>query len=396
MNSDSSTASSERVVESSRLASLTGWRWWAAFAVFLFHMHSVAPVPKIDPFARFGYYGVAFFFILSGFVLTWSAKPGVKMRNFYWRRFARIYPAHIVALLLALPVFYRFGAEVDPAQWWVNPMSVVGILLCALLLQAWFWNPAILFAGSPVAWTLTVEAFFYAIHPLINRWLQRFGRNGAVALTCFVVLVEFAHPIVLTFAPEWGWGFLPLPILRVGEFLLGMSLAVLVRQGWRPRITPALPVGVIVLYALGYVSLQASGRAPGLLALLGRFETPAIILLLVMLVLAAAVGDLNGKRSIVGSAWMVRLGIWSFAFYLIHSTVMYAVITFIGVQERSWSNLVWYPPILGLALLAAWLLYRFVEHPAEARMRRWGDARWSGTRQDERSRVKKVSEEPAK
>lgn len=61
--------------------------------------------------AGLGHYGVAFFFVLSGFVLTWSAKPTTTMPTFWWRRFARIYPASFVALLLAIPVFYSFDPD---------------------------------------------------------------------------------------------------------------------------------------------------------------------------------------------------------------------------------------------------------------------------------------------
>ena len=84
-----------------RLDSLTGLRWWAAFAVFLHHMSNLAPMP-IEGVLRYGAYGVTFFFVLSGFVLTWSARPGTPASTFWWRRFARIYPSHIVALVLAL------------------------------------------------------------------------------------------------------------------------------------------------------------------------------------------------------------------------------------------------------------------------------------------------------
>lgn len=86
-----------------RLDSLTGLRWWAAFGVFLHHMTNLAPLP-VHAALALGNYGVMFFFVLSGFVLTWSAQA-VSTSTFYWRRFARIYPAHLVALALAVPVF---------------------------------------------------------------------------------------------------------------------------------------------------------------------------------------------------------------------------------------------------------------------------------------------------
>lgn len=69
------------------------------------------------------------------------------MRNFYWRRFARIYPAHFVALLLAIPVFYSFAP--DPAEWWVKSFSIGILLLSVLLIQGWFSDPAIMFSGNP-------------------------------------------------------------------------------------------------------------------------------------------------------------------------------------------------------------------------------------------------------
>lgn len=118
----------------SRLDSLTGLRWWAAFAVFLFHVRNVVRMPApISDFVSFGNFGVAFFFILSGFVLTWSWRERVGVGTFYWRRFARIYPLHLVTLLIAIPVFYSFAP--NPEQTWVKPVDWGVFILCLLLLQ---------------------------------------------------------------------------------------------------------------------------------------------------------------------------------------------------------------------------------------------------------------------
>src|SRR5688572_8242322 len=133
------------VVESMpRLHSLTGLRWWAAFAVFAHHMSNLAPLPIAGPLA-YGWHGVTFFFVLSGFVLTWSARPDVNSRTFWWRRFARIYPSHFVALILAIPVFYALTASAD--DWWVRSFSIPIFLLSVVLLQGWSRDPMILFSG---------------------------------------------------------------------------------------------------------------------------------------------------------------------------------------------------------------------------------------------------------
>lgn len=76
-----------------KLPSLTGLRFFAALLVFGFHMTlSASPIPPNDPINLFadervadsaesifittGYIGVSFFFVLSGFLLAWAAKPG--------------------------------------------------------------------------------------------------------------------------------------------------------------------------------------------------------------------------------------------------------------------------------------------------------------------------------
>ncbi|MHC2999665.1 hypothetical protein OB08_11010 [Microbacterium sp. HJ5] len=87
-----------------RLDAITGLRWWAAFAVFAHHIQNLVPLPgPIAAVAGFGHLGVTFFFVLSGFVLTWAWRPEVDKRTFWWRRFSRIYPLTLVTLFLAIP-----------------------------------------------------------------------------------------------------------------------------------------------------------------------------------------------------------------------------------------------------------------------------------------------------
>jgi hypothetical protein len=143
------------------LEALTGLRWFAAFGVFLFHVRDFYPLPGTPDTALFGNSGVTFFFVLSGFVLTWSFTPNDTAPRFYWRRFARIWPALAVSTALAVPVFYSGRAvALDHAQ-------QLGLLASLTLVQAWI--PEVLFAGNPAAWSLSDEAFFYALFPFLVR-----------------------------------------------------------------------------------------------------------------------------------------------------------------------------------------------------------------------------------
>lgn len=61
-------------------------------------------------FLEHGYLAVSFFFILSGFILTYNYAdrwPSVSLREYLLARFARIYPIYLLALLLELPFFGR-------------------------------------------------------------------------------------------------------------------------------------------------------------------------------------------------------------------------------------------------------------------------------------------------
>jgi peptidoglycan/LPS O-acetylase OafA/YrhL len=91
-----------------RLDSITGARFIAAGLVFIFHIAtcgifvgSVASgLTTVTKSA--GTIGVSFFFVLSCFVLTWSARPGDTYTGFMRRRLVKIYPNHLVTFCLAV------------------------------------------------------------------------------------------------------------------------------------------------------------------------------------------------------------------------------------------------------------------------------------------------------
>ncbi len=355
-----------------RLDSLTGLRWWAAFAVFLHHMSNLAPLP-IEGVLRYGAYGVTFFFVLSGFVLTWSARPGTPASTFWWRRFARIYPSHIVALVLAIPVFYSFAP--DPADWWVKPVDIGILLLSVVLLQGWFRDPVILFSGNPAAWTLTCEAFFYALHPALHRAFVSLRVRGALIATVSVFALALAYRIAVVLMPGTWLAELPLPISRLSEFVIGIGIAQAMIAGWAARIPVALCYvsGGALILAIVLAPRIATPGSPAMWFLATSNEW--IIALCAITIAAVAWRDVVGRFSLLRSRVLVRLGEWSYAFYLVHATVIYAVLSFIGPVPMSWANLGWYALLLIGSLAAAAALHHLVEKPAERRLRAWWDAR---------------------
>ncbi|MFE5672444.1 acyltransferase family protein [Agromyces sp. NPDC056523] len=363
---------SDPAVRRPRLDSLTGLRWWAAFAVFLHHMSNLAPLP-IEGVLRYGAYGVTFFFVLSGFVLTWSARPGTPATTFWWRRFARIYPSHLVALLLAIPVFYSFAP--DPADWWVKPFDIGILLLSVVLLQGWSRDPVVLFSGNPAAWTLTCEAFFYALHPALHRAFVSLRVRGALIATVGVFALALAYRIAVVLMPGSWLAALPLPVVRLSEFVIGIGIAQAMIAGWAVRIPPIAcylgGAGLILAIVLAPRIAEPGNPAAWFLATSNEW----IIMLCALTIAAVAWRDVLGRFSVLRSRVLVRLGEWSYAFYLVHATVIYAVLAFIGPFAPSWVNLGWYALLLVGSLAAAAALHHLVEKPFERRLRAWWDAR---------------------
>lgn len=360
-----------------RVDSLTGLRWWAAFVVFAHHIAGLAPLP--GPFAavaHYGYLGVTFFFVLSGFVLTWSWSPRISTPTFYWRRFARIFPSHLVALAVAIPVFTSLSPSAGEP--WKLPFDLAALLLALVLLQAWSPDPAVFFAGNPVAWSLSYEAFFYAMHPLLTRGLVRIRVSGALVASLLIVAVAFALRAT-AIAPGSPLGMVPSPVLHLTEFALGITLAWAFRSGWRPRVPVSLGLGALAV-AIG--SLVLLPRVfPDALAttFIERFPNEIVTIACALVIVAFATRALRGKRSVFGHPLLVRLGEWSFAFYLLHQTVIYLLLGWFGPQPGGWAGLLWFTGVLVLSVGAAAALHLLVEKPAERRIRAWRDRKGAPT-----------------
>lgn len=357
-----------------RLDAITGLRWWAAFAVFVFHFPNLAPLPSgVALFSPLGNLGVTFFFVLSGFVLTWSWRASTSKRTFYWRRFARIYPLQIVTLLCAIPVFYSFNP--DPAHTWVKPFDFGILLLCVLLLQGWSRDPAILFAGNPAAWTLTAEVFFYALHPFFLMAIRRVAVRGALIAAASVIAFAGATRLFIVAQPESWVAALPWPVLRLNEFALGVCLAWAFRRGWQPRIPLWIPVVLLVAWLTALAALPLAPAAGPVYGAVAPYVSEVTAALCALLIVATAAREMAGRARISRARPIVVLGEWSYAFYLIHATLIYGARELFGYQPGGWIGAGWFVVLLAASIAAAAALHIWIERPAERRMRAWEIAR---------------------
>jgi peptidoglycan/LPS O-acetylase OafA/YrhL len=341
-----------------RLPALTGLRGVAALLVFVRHIYTdvESAVPAVAVLGDVGYAGVTFFFILSGYVLAWSTGSSTDSQ-FWWRRFARVYPLYFVAVWIWLGLAWRYGLF---GEFGSNGISILPSLL---LLQAWVPDQSIYFGwGGAVLWSLSCEAFFYLAFPFVYRRLA--GRDNAARMrvALAVVVPTGLVGVLASFAgSRYDLAAYANPGLRIGEFVLGVALGLMAREGLRgtPGRRRLLAVGTTGWIAAALALGSDHGHRQGLIdtMLIPPFAT---------IIFLVGTREADGRPvRLVGSRPAVYFGEISYAFYLIHPVALT-----IGVR-LGWFDVLTAPEaalamLAGLALstaLAA-VLHHLVERPA--------------------------------
>ena len=230
-----------------RLEALTGLRYIAALTVLLAHMgHNLPAALYGVELTVLSALGMPLFFTLSGFLMAYnySAPFRERFRRTLWTysvaRFARIYPVYALCLLVSFSCSGNFFSELK-----AFPGDVATCLAYqGTLTQSWVHVP-VFPNGNPrtvcqgylgVSWSVSTEAFFYLVFPLVALPLARFvtGRGRLVAGTAavYAAYTLAGYLIARRISPEVfgsagfgmsrGWWKLYLcPYMRFGEFLIG-------------------------------------------------------------------------------------------------------------------------------------------------------------------------------
>lgn len=344
------------------LPRLTSLRAFAALGVFGFHAARIFEWMPGDLTLRLGYVGVAFFFILSGFVLTWSTHgQAPDPREFWVKRVARVYPAHLVMCFAAL----------------LAPLNAVesgakGKILSVLLLQAWFPDNDVAFALNAVSWSLSVEAAFYLVAPWLIAGLQsrRSTALWAIAAVWWGITATIGLILVLEGRDVWAY---TLPLVRSGEFTLGVALAEGLRRldphslGF--RVIPPMWIGVL-LVVVGYAAALRASLAQ---TLTGFLMTPVFL----VLIAAGAKADIQRRKGVLDRIALVHLGTVSYCFYLVHELVLVNIAPYLPPPVSAVERLLWIAILLAICQAGAELLHRLVEVPSQ----RWILSAWRSRRQ---------------
>lgn len=347
---------------------LTSLRCLAALEVVLMHGlfelggSSVQTLPgAVLALLTQGGAAVSFFFVLSGFILayTYADDRGIKgtPRRFWRARFARIYPLYVLGFLVDAPrVVSFFVASAASLKVALTKIATAGIAYLALLQS---WHPRVTNTWNTPGWSLSTEAFFYAVFPalqvLTRRWSFRFFFGVALAswvapIVGYLLLAHWRAASVGSPAFQTFWR--SFPPLRLPEFALGVATGRLLLSGHlegRKRLLQRC--GALAMFLV--VVLICARVVPDAITL--SLFAPAFA----VVILAVGAGAFRTPSWLSGSV-LVLLGRASYAVYILHQplkTIFLNLAGRVGLASPSPALLISFLIVLQLTCVGLFLSF---------------------------------------
>jgi peptidoglycan/LPS O-acetylase OafA/YrhL len=350
-------------LEHYRIDALTSLRFVTALWVFIFHIHIRWPLSTgyiADAIWSVGAFGMAFFFILSGFILSARYRNEIEIKRFSYRhyvlsRFARIYPNYLLILTLTFPLI----------DWTVAPMrgsldggffqfalflgSAAALIGAALLSIQGFFYSHFQFWVNGGAWSLSVEWFCYILFPLVVQFCAPLSKSQLwlffFALACASAALGLIGFLTNNAMPS----LYAHPAIRLPEFVMGV-IAFRLARDHGVSIHPLAPC-----LALAGYSILAGLVGPGNYILHNWAVAP-----LIGLIIMSAATDPRFER-LLSHRVLVYLGETSYAFYMFQ---LFVLVMAERLAPKDANGLI----VLGLGLivtqLGASLMHACLERPA--------------------------------
>jgi peptidoglycan/LPS O-acetylase OafA/YrhL len=352
----SSEKASDSLTRPKYRADIDGLRAVAVLAVVGFH--------AFPAWLKGGFVGVDLFFVISGFLISTIIFENLNSKTFsflefYIRRVRRIFPALLIVLSASL-AFGTVTLLADEYQQLARHISAGAGFVSNYVL----WGESGYFDNTADTkilihlWSLGIEEQFYIVWPLLL-WAAWTRRMNLLLVTGAVAAVSFAwnlwevrsDPIATFYSPQTRFWE-----LQIGSMLAYLSLfrqATLTKPSFfgNPDFRAILGAGLI---AIGFALITKDRAFPGWWALL-----PAVGA--AMVISAGARTWLS--RVVLSNRVLVWFGLISFPLYLWHWPLLaFARILLEEVPSRELRV-----ALVAIAVLLAWITYRFVENPI-----RWG------------------------
>lgn len=361
---------------------LDGLRGVAALLVIWYHVfegYAFAGGGLITTFNH-GYLAVDFFFMLSGFVISYAyddrLRHTLSVKDFFKRRLIRLHPMVVMGALIGTVTFIMQGCR----QWNGTEVSFSPILLA--LLFGLLLIPALpgmprevrgngeMFPLNGPSWSL----FFEYIGNLLYAWfIQRLSTKTLAVWTSVLAaaLIGFALNDTAGYGSIGvGW---TLDIVNFSggciRMLLPFSMGILLSRCFKPlKVKGAFwicSIILIILFAIPYIP----GNKP--VCINGIYETACILLIFPIIVWLGASGATTDNHS---TRLCKFLGDISYPIYIIHYPVMYLFYDWL-IKEKLYTLTETWPVAIAVFLLniiLAYICLKLYDEP----VRKWLSKQW--------------------
>jgi peptidoglycan/LPS O-acetylase OafA/YrhL len=376
--------------DAARLDPLDAMRGLAALTVVTYHFRHFGGDTHAYPLAQtmvggfvfeHGWAFVDFFFVLSGVVMTYRylepiADHKIDGREFFVLRMSRLYPLHIVTLLVCAGIEWTCLALHKPEIIY-NHNNLYDFFLHVFYLNSGGFEEA--FSYNNPSWSVAVEVVAYMLFFL---YASR-ARSGYVAASLCTIAVGIAimrmgwmYPLLNGYVARGAIGFF------VGSMLF-LGVRALKRLGYGrtfARVAFAVAIAVFAItYAVGFDEYVGGTTLP---------------LLLVIFPLVILVGlEIRPLAAVLSLRPLTFLGDVSYSVYLVHVPLQMSMLYYLREHhvEAPVKSGAFLAEFLGAVLILAYVVHRFFELPA----RRWVRARFGRPAKVERRAALVIEAHPS-
>ena len=331
---------------------LTALRFVFALMVFGAHCYVIDGFFGAH-FFKEGFVGVSFFFVLSGFIISYRYQCGMEAgalgrKQFWVARVARIYPLHWLTLLVAASLG---GYVVADGAWdWGKHFLASLTLTNAYVPQADYF-----FSFNSPSWSLCCEQLFYLSFPFLVPLAS--GGNRLPWLFCAMSIVVVAGMYATPEADIKAYWYVN-PITRFPDFIVGMLLYRWYRRySGRPTgrvFATAMEAGALALFLAFYIGAE---YVPKVYRYSCYYWLPVSAVLGVFALQRGLISRLLSCRPLVLG------GEISYSFYLIH---LFLILAYAAWNREARCNVPWQvsvPLLLAFAVGISLVSYRYFEKP---------------------------------
>ena len=337
-------------VASSRVDALDLLRLLAVLMVVFYHYGFWGPLsngisqvalPRIAAVAQYGFLGVPIFFVISGFVIAYTAE-GRTALEFGIARFSRIYPTYLFCMsltFLAVLALGRPSFEVTGLQWFAN------LFIAAPALGQSYVDTSY--------WSLVIEVIFYAWIAVLM-FVGLFPRRLDA-----IVLIWLAITLAIASTAD-GSGIRKLFIADDSGFF---ASGLLIYEYYRGRRDMRL--FSLLALSVGTAAWQAVHKLQTLGIHTGSSFDPRIVVAICLVSIGTIFLATRIRRVPLPAGLILALGGLTYPFYLLHMQMGYVF------YMATPGNAEWEIPVVVTAIaILSWAIWRFVERPAQ----RWTEA----------------------